>query len=182
MLIKNVLTEEHHNQLKEIIHNIDKSDLEVQSLYGRLILYPALPDNIVSAINKVVESMSDEEIVFNGSMAVTYSREYGIPNLPPHFDGDDTEQLFNYQIESNTTWPLGSGLELYPLEDNDVLMLQPNKHPHWRLPKEFEDGEYVTMLFLRYVKKDNPVTYDHLRLSMNDPAFDEIYKLIEEYK
>ena len=179
MLIKNVLSQEHHTQLKDIIHSIDKSELEVHSVYGRIVMYPQLPDSMMSAIYDVCQSMTDEELVIKGSpMAVTYSKEYGVPSIPPHFDGDNTEQLFNYQIESNTTWCLGSGLELHSLEDNDVLMLQPNKHPHWRLPKEFEDGEYVTMLFVRYIKKDNPVTYDHLRLSLTDPVFNEIYEYI----
>ena len=175
MLIKSVLSQEHHTQLKDIIHSIDKSELEVQSSYGRIVMYPQLPESIVSAIN---ETINDDDLVLNNYMAVTYSKEYGVPSIPPHFDGDNTEQLFNYQVESNTTWCLGSGLELHSLEDNDVLMLQPNKHPHWRLPKEFEDGEYVTMLFVRYIKKDNPVTYDHLRLSLTDPVFNEIYEYI----
>lgn len=179
MLITNVLSPEMHQQLKDVIHNMDKSGLEVHDTYGRLVMHFETPANVLKAIYEIVQSITSEELVVkNSAMAVTYSKEYGVPNLPPHFDGDDTEMLFNYQLESNVCWPLGYGTQTYAMRDNDVLMIQPNHKAHWRLPQEFEDGEYVTMLFVRFVKKTDRVTYDHLRLSQNDPVFDNIYEYI----
>ena len=180
MLITNVLSKENHEQLKDVVRNIDKSGLEVHDEYGRLVMHFETPANVLKAIYEIVQSITSEELVVkNSAMAVTYSKEYGVPNLPPHFDGDDTEMLFNYQIDSNTSWPLGYGTKSFIMKDNDVLMLQPNKKPHWRPKKEFQDGEYVTMLFVRFVKKTDRVTYDHLRLSINDPAFDEVYEYMK---
>jgi len=176
MLIKNVLSQEHYDMVKETIQTFKK--LDNQEIYGRTHSGGYLPEEVRDAIMTIVAPLSDKPLEMKeGAQVVTYSNEYGAPNLPPHFDGDDTEFLFNYQLESNVTWPLGLNKEAIALEDNDVVILRPNQDIHWRPKQEFKDGEYVTMIFVRfyYEGEVDPDKYAHMRKSLNDPIFDDVY-------
>lgn len=178
MLITNVLNKEDYAQLKEVAKSLP--GLDEQIIYGRKHQAGDLPDNLLEAIQTIVAPLSDRKLSINsGAQVVTYSNQYGVPNLPPHFDGDDTEFLFNYQLESNVTWPLGLNTQAFKMRDNDVVIIRPNRDIHWRPLQDFKDGEYVTMVFVRFQYADeerNPNRYAHMRKSLNDPIFDEVYK------
>jgi hypothetical protein len=113
---------------------------------------------------------------------VEYNLNYGEPNLPPHFDGDSTDLIFNYQIESNTVWPLGVDEDVIELGDNSALLFNPNASVHWRPIKKFEVGEYVKMAFFRFKNTETPSNYNHLRLSQDDSIFDSARKVRETFK
>ena len=95
-------------------------------------------------------------------MCVEYSAEHGQPNLPPHFDGDTNDLIINMQLESNTSWPIGLNTEVYTLKDNEALVFNGNTEAHWRVHKEFKEGEYVMMLFARFCKVENRSDYSEL--------------------
>lgn len=176
MLITNVLSKEIHNELKDFHASLPKGEEHPE--YGRLHTGRDLPDHILDAIQTIVAPFSDRKLRFHTTAQfVTYSNKYGVPNLPAHFDGDGTEFLFNYQLDSNVTWPLGLNTQAFALRDNDVVIIRPNQDIHWRPNQEFKDGEYVTMVFVRFHFADegkNPDKYAHMRKNKDDPIFDEV--------
>lgn len=105
---------------------------------------------------------------------VEYSNKYGQPNLPAHFDSDNNDLVFDYQLKSNTNWDFGVGTNIYPLIDNSCIIFNANEHIHWRPNKEFKDGEYVKMIFFRLHDINNIRDYSHMDYKIGDPIFDEV--------
>lgn len=132
-------------------------------------------------LHEIANSMFDYPVELNGITYVEYNKEFGAPDLPAHFDGDNSELIINFQLSSNTVWQIGVELELFTLEDNSAVLFHPNESPHWRPHKTFEDGEYVKMMFFRYSAipaKD----YYHMTLSQDHVRFREINKLRNSLK
>ena len=106
---------------------------------------------------------------------VEYSKKYGEPNLPPHFDGDSSDLIINYQLDSNISWSLGLNKSLYSLENNSALVFNPNTNIHWRPIIDFNKGDYVKMIFFRFKNSEIDNDYSHLsKLMQNDPMFVEV--------
>ncbi len=153
---------------------------EVQEMYGRMRYFapydkPKLFTKTLESdlLNKVNTLLNESFVEVRATLSVEYSLEYGKPDLPPHFDGDDTDLIVNYQFESNTDWPLGIDAELIELEDNSALLFNPNSNVHWRPLKTFEKDEYVKMIFFRFRNPTAPSDYSHLRFYSENPIFDE---------
>ena len=172
----NVFTE---IELYIIKRSLFSAEEEVQSIYGRLTLcYFGLPQVLIKKVMNLCREVSEEDLVYDGSvMAVEYNNKYGKPNLPPHFDGDDNSMIFNFQIESNTKWPMGINTNVEELEDNSAIAFHPNENIHWRTHKEFNSGEYVKMLFIRFENAAGAKDYSHMALRLDDPAFDTARQL-----
>jgi hypothetical protein len=151
---------------------------KVQEIYGRMRYFgPFKPIDVeldfeIKLTEKINNLLKTDFPPCQITMCTTYSLEYGEPELPPHFDGDSTDLILNYQLESNTDWPVGVDQEIVKLEDNSAIMFNPNVKIHWRPRKLFNKDEYVTMIFFRFQGLE-PVDNTHLRLLMDDPIFDE---------
>ncbi len=97
-------------------------------------------------------------VVFRYVSFVRYSREFGIPQLGPHFDPPTNEHfMFDVQIDSNVDqWPIivvdyeGNTKE-WSIDTNDCLVLDITRQPHWRKPMKFEPGDYLDMLFFSFI-------------------------------
>ena len=166
--VHNVFTQEQLSELKNTVYGC--KDTEIQEELGRI--------NISNF--KISDSMKDRLLSIVGDdlsltwlLAVTYDKKYGEPELPPHFDGDSTDIIVDFQLEANTRWDLAANTTVYQLEDNSALVMHPNKVIHWRPHKEFQDGEYVTMVFFRFQDLSNMQDYAHMSLERNDPIFNE---------
>jgi hypothetical protein len=111
-----------------------------------------------TSLNETINDIARESFYENcglpwslGSVLyVEYNKKYGTPTLPPHFDGEISDIIINYQLDSNTSWDLGIGLDIYRFENNSAILFNPNEHIHWRPHKEFEDDKYVKMIFFRF--------------------------------
>lgn len=114
------------------------------------------------------------DLELKGIDTVEYSSEFGEPNLPPHYDGDNTEVIVNYQLKSNTNWGVGVDEQVFYIEDNTAIAFNPNEHIHWRPIKKFEPGEYVRMVFFRFYDPRNHKDNSHLRLSQDSVVFEKI--------
>lgn len=172
--VNNLFNDEQLQHLRRSIDNCKEK--EIQSDLGRLNLNqievtPSMSKTLFDAVYQFAKIPLD---TYDAALCVVYSSEYGQPNLPPHFDGDDTEFVVDFQLESNTRWDLGVDLETYQLEDNSAVIMSPNEHIHWRPHKEFKDGEYVTMLFFRFFNPVETSDYSHMALQQSDPIFDEV--------
>lgn len=137
-----------------------------------------ISEEIVTKLTKLVNTLTDRTLTMRNYQlsVVTYSNRYGTPNLRPHFDRDNNELIIDYQLGSNTRWPLGVNTSVYDLEDNSALIFSPNTNVHWRPHKTFKDGEYVSMIFFRFFDEKSPVDYSHLPGHPDDPEFDEVRK------
>lgn len=174
----NVFSEEELEHIKTIVHNASQQNVYTQPELGRLNLDNIeLPDPYIYKIAKLVNGVCPMVLALTDQpMAVIYSKEYGQPNLPPHFDGDTHDLVVDFQLDSNTDWHLGLDSELYTMKDNRALAFNANKFIHWRPHKEFEDGEYVIMLFFRLHSPIKRNDYSHLNFSQDDPIFNKVKK------
>jgi hypothetical protein len=175
MHINNVLNQSEIEAIKKAL--TECSDIEEQSEYGRYMYHGLVwtNDNTFKStlLHKASELSGRDDWLFVGAACATYTAEAGEPNLPPHFDGDNTDLIMTYQIESNKQWGVGVDTHVYTLEDNDAVAFHPNENIHWRPHADFQDGEYVTVMFARFAL---PVgtNYAHKRFDVNHPIFDEV--------
>jgi hypothetical protein len=174
---------------EEVDYLLNKSEEKIvtegrlNEKYGRLCIHGMkMPESVAHKINTMVSEMFNADLEGNLSLGVEYNLKYGNPNLPPHFDGDDTEIILNYQLDSNTSWACGVNTEVFDMEDNSALIFSPNANVHWRPHKEFKEGEFVRMIFFRFINTRRNSDYSHLRLSLNDPVFDDMNELREKLR
>lgn len=177
---------EHAGFLDVVKNYKDTSDAAYTHELGRLNIEGLkLPtetlDRITRLVNQLLDPPQPLEMV-TPPLCVIYSAEYGDPRLPPHFDGDFTDFIIDYQLDSSTTWPLGADLSVYPLKDNSAVGFNPNKTIHWRPEKQFQPGEYVTMIFFRFVNSENPSDNSHLPHHPDDEVFKEVAAFRDSYK
>ena len=135
--------------------------------------------NIIKRLEDIASFLLKKDMMHSHTGCVEYSNKSGQPNLPPHFDGDRNNLVFDYQLESNTTWDLGLGTKLYPLKDNSAIIFNANEYVHWRPHKNFKDGEYIKMLFFRFYNKHNTPDYTHLAYKQDHPIFKDARELRE---
>ncbi len=157
------------------IYDTDKSqgDCTISKSLGRLQSTFRVPPEVSNKLISVAQNIDSKELIMSSMTYVEYNKKYGTPNLPPHFDGDSSDVIVNYQISSNTSWGIGLGTELYGLEDNSALVFNPNKNIHWRPEKIFNDDEYVKMIFFRLRSVKDLIDNSHLRYSLDDPIYKE---------
>ena len=156
---------------------ISKCSFEADPDLGRQKTNLRLPAKIIQNVEKIVKENYSKNLSISSIAYVEYNKKFGNPNLPPHFDHDNTNIIVNFQLSSNINWPLGLDMELYNMEDNSALIFSPNDIIHWRPHKTFNDEEYVKMIFFRLVDANNIKNYLHKDYSMGDPIFAEINAL-----
>jgi hypothetical protein len=179
-IVNNVFSQE---ELQELRNAFNNTPLSVDLTLGRNLVYfdnflhYELILKIKEKVQKIVESVTDKDLLCLGFSGADYNNQYGEPNLPPHYDGDTNDLIFNYQLSSNTSWGIGVDLEVYELEDNSAVVFHPNKNAHWRPIKKFNDGEHVHMLFFRFYDKNETNDYSYLPNHPLDPVFKDINEL-----
>ena len=162
------------NESIKSIYEKHQYDIEL----GRLKLeLNSLPISIERKIEAVAESFEGKVFKTSNVTYVEYSNKYGQPNLPTHFDGDQNNLVFDYQLESSTSWDIGINTELYQLKDNSSVIFNANENIHWRPIKDFKDGEYIKMIFFRVYDVHNKPNYLHLDYAIDDQIFKEINNL-----
>jgi hypothetical protein len=162
--------------IEDMILEARASDIYTYEELGRLHVEGVrFPESMQQKLEFIVNDQLTEPLeMLNPPLYVEYNPKYGQPNLQPHVDGDFTDFIIDYQFQSNTEWPLGLNLDMHTLEDNEALLFNPNTNVHWRPRKTFEDGEYVRMIFFRFLNQNSPSDYSHLPHNPADPMFDRV--------
>ena len=160
---------------KEVVCNDELGRLQVNDVRDGLGI------KTVDKLNDIVKAITDLPLQIGSATYVEYNSLYGKPNLPPHLDADTNDLIINIQIESNTSWDIGLNLKTYQIKDNCALIFNPNKEIHWRTHKEFKDGEYVRMLFIRLFNPDSTSDYSHLDLKQDDEMFTDAIAFRDSY-
>jgi|LakMenEpi03Aug12_release.lakeMendotaPanAssembly.Ray.scaffolds.fasta_scaffold60907_10 hypothetical protein len=180
-LATNVFSEKEIDGLYEIINSRwPETNKELGRIEFSLPL-DIIKTKTVEKLQNVVKQVTDVPLEIRSVTYVEYNSLYGNPNLPPHLDADVNDLILNIQIESNTDWALGLDLKAYKIEDNSALIFNPNKQIHWRAHKEFKDGEYVRMLFIRLFNPESPSDYSHLDVLQDDEMFKEAREFRDSY-
>jgi hypothetical protein len=163
----------------ELIHDaISLHTIDIDSNLGRGWIGDIknqLAQEVKNKIYRIISDISSAPLAMDHILYAEYSAKYGQPNLPPHFDGDTNDLIINMQLKSNTSWDIGLNLETYTLEDNSAVVFNGNTEAHWRPLKEFKEGEYVKMLFMRFYNLEKRSDYSHLSQYWPD---NEIFKEI----
>ncbi len=156
----------------------DTTGLSVSKDLGRLqtTLEKIDSEHLMIKLRNIANSFVDFDISLMGATYVEYNSKYGTPNLPPHFDGDSTELIINYQLKSNTSWDIGLNTGIYDIKDNCALVFNPNESIHWRPRKDFKPGEFVKMIFFRFTNAKKQKDNSHLRYTLDHEAFEEANK------
>jgi hypothetical protein len=180
-VVNDIFSQEEIDRIHKVV-SIEKPKLNDE--LGRLLVdnvRSALSDQTCRKLLDIVKSITDLPLSLGSAIYAEYNLLYGKPNLPPHLDADTNDLILNIQLEANTDWLLGLNLETYLLKDNSALVFNGNKEIHWRVHKDFKDGEYVKMLFVRFANLDNPSDYSHLDLRQDDEMFKEAREFRDSY-
>lgn len=155
----------------------EDADPKISASLGRLKaskFFDTMPIEIKEKLESVAKGISGVDMSLSNSSYAEYSGLYGIPELPPHVDGDTNDMIINFQLSSNTCWEIGLNLLMYKLEDNSAIIFNPNTNIHWRPKKIFNDGEYVKMIFFRLCDEKNKKDYSYLPNNPEDIMFKDV--------
>ena len=179
--IDNVFTQE---ELDLINNALPTYKIELDEALGRIRIGDikfCFSDYMMSRLEEIAKQATGLSLSIDHAMYVEYNEKYGRPNLPPHFDGDKCDLIINFQLSANTSWNVGLNTDIYELEDNSALIFNGNTEVHWRPHKNFKNGEYVKMIFVRFFNRENTSDYSYLS-KINTPTndiFKEAYNLRE---
>lgn len=173
----NVFSQSQLDLIESIIKSQPETNTLEEPIHGRFcISWFEFPDEITATVNELVHSVESPLLQLVPSpLFVEYSPKYGVPNLTPHMDGDDNDFIFDFQFKSNTSWSIGLNQTVHEMTDNSAIAFNPNANVHWRPIKNFNDGEFVQMIFLRFAHLDefNRPTRKPIRRGREDPLYDE---------
>jgi hypothetical protein len=179
--IKDIFSQEEIGFIDQKVANSEKF---INNELGRLQIEnirDALNNDTVDRLDKIVKDLTGMSFYVSSVVYVEYNGLYGKPILPPHVDGDKNDLILNVQLESNTDWEIGLNLKTYKIEDNSALLFNPNKEIHWRVHKEFKDGEYVRMLFIRLFNPESRTDYSYLPKNQDHEMFKEARAFRDSY-
>ena len=168
VVVDQVLTEE---EIRQIYISLNYSyNNYVMERYGQKISNFNMPKSALDKIVKLCEEISGVSGLileaYQFSRYEKFERPDGTisnPKLIPHYDRfPEPRFTFDYQIKSNTSWPLVVEESEIALLDNQALTFSGTHQVHWRTPKEFEPGEFIDMIFCHlFLPGDIPNTEDH---------------------
>lgn len=161
-IIRELFSEQEVAELKSYIDECraDQYNDEPQLGRSRINMDPDLfPKNLLDKVDDLGKKLSGSNIGVGHIYTVTYSAEFGRPDLPPHLDPSNAVFCIDYQLESNTIWDIAVEGVLYRLKDNNAVTIPTSTHAHWRKQKSFAKGEFVTMVFFHFNELDFEVPF-----------------------
>jgi hypothetical protein len=142
----------------EYVHN--SKIVKIQKNLGRFGAEGIiLPDSINMKVLELVNNglvNNNYRLTNQGVFYVEYNPKYGTPDLTPHYDGGTCTLILDYQLSSNTDWPIGIDDRLYQLSDNDGVLLKPLEYLHYRPIRSWSEGDSVRMIFFNLVNTQDP--------------------------
>ena len=185
-IVKNVLTEKEIQEIYKMLET--PSQQYVMKRFNQKISDFRLPESVERKVIKHCEEISGETgLVISEYQFARYTNIYleedgilGAPLLSPHYDETFKEPrfTFDYQMRSNTTWPLVVEEREYPLEDNQALTFSGTHQIHWRTKKVFSDEDFIDMIFFHLKKSDAEPKSADVNSVMNEKAkyFIKVYE------
>lgn len=162
-IIHSVFTEEEMLEIYNIVFKNDNSylmDLFVQTVHEFDIPY-RLAKKIIGYAEDVfkVNNLEIEEYQFARYRNVIDkdTGEIKRPNLIPHCDLTFKEPRYtvDYQLGGNTDWPIIVEDKEFTLKNNEALTFSGTHQVHWREIRNFDDDEYVDMVFFHLRERNS---------------------------
>jgi hypothetical protein len=142
-----------------------------------------LPDPVIQKVLKIAKEMYQLEASYpkniSGITYVEYNKKYGQPCLNVHKDNGSCGFILDYQLSSNISWPFGVEESTYNISDNSILAMYPITHYHWRPNIEWNEGDFVRLIFFEFftpelTKTEDPVKYENILKFVKE--FEKEYK------
>ena len=167
VILDNILSESEIADIYRIIENPIQKRLPNQ--FAQTVSDFDLPETIAQKIIDYSQKISGEsgleiseyQFARYQNVQESESGEQILPNLIPHWDASFEEPrfTFDYQIGGNTTWPLVVEGKEFVLQNNSALTFSGTHQIHWRVPKSFQEDEYLDMVFF-HLRKIDASPYD----------------------
>jgi hypothetical protein len=184
-IVKDVLTTEEIASIYKMLET--PSQEYVMKRFNQKISDFQLPPSVAKKVVEYCEKISGEsDLVISEYQFARYTNIYeedgtlGAPVLSPHYDETFKEPrfTFDYQMASNTSWPLVVEEREYSLEDNQALTFSGTHQIHWRTKKVFSDEDFVDMIFFHLKKSNAEPKGVEVNAAMNEKAkyFIKVYE------
>ena len=112
--------------------------------------YNVVPANILNRILDIAKLEYGKTVRVHNIYSTTYSKEFGMPQLAPHKDNSGSAFILDYCLDRNIDWPIVVDGKEFLLENNQALMADVCDNLHWRNPRKFADGEFLTMVYFLF--------------------------------
>lgn len=121
---------------------------------GRLLMemFPT-PKEIIDHTQLIVDK-TFPGYKYEATTFCEYSELYGKPLLSTHIDNANATLCFDYQLDSNISWPILIEDKGYSLKDNDAILFKSGEVKHGRTNLAFQAGQYSKMLFFFFKRND----------------------------
>jgi hypothetical protein len=144
---------------EEYLEKKDKTIAIKRLDFARIDLYNLqIPEDIINKISKkLIENNLSGYRYCGSSTAWLYNKNLGNPKLTDHIDHTEDENtiMVDYQLDSNTDWPICVENKNYTLSNNQALIFCGKKQRHSRPFKKFNDREFVTNIMFRFNLNEN---------------------------
>lgn len=154
--IDNVLSVEQINILKNLRNSIDgrldsKKGRELRPVSDNNLL----PEDIVSKLTTIACDFYGRPLKLYAVAFGRYSKEFGVPKLPPHIDDVPSQFTLDYQLDGNISWPIVIEGNSYILKNNSILVFEGEHVLHWRPKKEFNDLEFLDLMWFQFIDENH---------------------------
>lgn len=184
-IVRDVLTEQEIQEIYKMLET--PSQQYVMKRFNQKISDFRLPESVERKVIKHCEEISGETgLMISEYQFARYTNiinedgTIGAPFLSPHYDETFKEPrfTFDYQMRSNTSWPLVVEEKEFALEDNQALTFSGTHQIHWRVKKTFSPEDFVDMIFFHLKKAGAEPKSSDVNMTMNEKAkhFIKVYE------
>jgi hypothetical protein len=162
IVVQNVLTDSELGDLLSSIKN--PYNKYVMSMFVQQISDFKMPEKIEQKIISHVEKITglsgfEMEYQFSRYELLDINGKTEVPSLRPHFDRfSEPRFTFDYQLDSNVSWPIYVEGTEFVLNNNEALTFSGTHQVHWRPSRDFVPGEFIEMIFCHLYLKDSKDT------------------------
>ncbi len=180
--LDNVFSIDEVSQLLKLINSYDIKTNEINKQQSRFVTdnsngrsridlnhsalnYNVVPTNILDSITNLAKREYGKDVKIHNIYSTTYSKKFGMPKLVPHKDNAGSVFILDYCLDGNIDWPIIIEGQEFSLKNNQALMADVYNNLHWRNPRKFADGEFLTMVYFLF--------YDP-EIEIKDKTIDEV--------
>ena len=174
------------DEIDQIYSAVDLSNKALLvKIHAQNVFDFVLPESIANKIISYCELLSGEsdlEIAEYQFARYENTEDSGSklkPKLTIHTDTfAEPRFTFDYQIGGNTTWPIVVNGREFELQNNQALSFSGTHQVHWRIPRSFDDEEYIDMVFFHLRKKGAEKMTDEDKAAVQD----KLQQFLKEYE
>lgn len=151
LIVDSIFSEEDIAKIYGHVNNTSESKKQLEENLGHVAYFSWLPEDIVTKIVSVAQSVSDKRLELRELSFARYEASL-TPRLHPHLDTvfKEPRLTFDIQVGGNVSWDLIVEGRSYTLKNNQALTFSGTHQIHWRPKRIFEDGEYLDMIFCHF--------------------------------